>query len=204
MTRLLLICGSLRSGSTNGALLQTVASLLPVDVVADVYAGMGALPQFNPDNDQDPLPPTVTDLRARIAAADAILFSTPEYAGAMPGSLKNLLDWTVGGVEISEKPASWINTSTSPAGASATYESLTTVLRYTGANVIEAACVRIPITRDAVDADGLIHDARLCDQIGAAVAALLAAGASVTAADPPAPSPVQLGESVRNEPGVQR
>ncbi|WP_306796085.1 NAD(P)H-dependent oxidoreductase [Nocardia sp. XZ_19_369] len=26
----------------------------------------------------------------------SVLFCTPEYAGTLPGSLKNLLDWTVG------------------------------------------------------------------------------------------------------------
>ncbi|HEY0518110.1 MAG TPA: NADPH-dependent FMN reductase, partial [Ilumatobacteraceae bacterium] len=132
------------------------------------------LPHFNPDHDSDPLPPAVVELRSRIAAADAILFSTPEYAGAMPGSLKNLLDWTVGGVEISEKPTAWINISTAPTGASATHESLTTVLRYTGANVIDAACVRIPVPRDAVGRDGLIQDPMLRGQIASAGATLLA------------------------------
>lgn len=43
------------------------------------------------------------------AAADAVLFCTPEYAGALPGSFKNLLDWTVGGGETYGKPAAWIN-----------------------------------------------------------------------------------------------
>ena len=129
--QLLLICGSLRSGSTNEALLRSVTSLLPSDVTADLYDGMAQLPHFNPDDDQEPLPSAVVDLRSRIASADAILFSTPEYAGAMPGSLKNLLDWTVGGVEISDKPTAWINISTSSSGAAATHESLTTVLRYT-------------------------------------------------------------------------
>src|SRR4249920_12087 len=126
--RLMLICGSMRSGSTNEALLRTVASLLPDDVVADLYDGMGLLPHFNPDDDHDPLPARVADLRHRIATANAVLFSTPEYAGAMPGSLKNLLDWTVGGVEVSDKPAAWINISTAPAGATDTHESLSTVL----------------------------------------------------------------------------
>jgi chromate reductase, NAD(P)H dehydrogenase (quinone) len=173
MTRLLLICGSLRSGSTNEAMLRTVASLLPPDVIADKYDGMGQLPHFNPDDDQDPLPATVVELRERIAAADAILFSTPEYAGAMPGSLKNLLDWTVGGVEISEKPAAWINISASSAGATATHESLTTVLRYTGARLVDAACVRIPVHRDAAGVDGLIFDPEIRLRTAAAVNALL-------------------------------
>ena len=38
-----------------------------------------------------------------------MLFCAPEYAGLMPGSLKNLLDWTVGGVEMNGKPTASIN-----------------------------------------------------------------------------------------------
>jgi len=34
--------------------------------------------------------PAVADLRAQIRGADAVLFCTPEYAGTLPGSLKNL------------------------------------------------------------------------------------------------------------------
>ena len=169
---LMLICGSLRSGSTNEALLRTVASLLPADVTADSYDGMARLPHFNPDDDHDPLPPAVVDLRGRIAAVDAILFSTPEYAGAMPGSLKNLLDWTVGGVETSDKPVAWINISTT-GGATKTHESLATVLAYTGAKMVEAACVRIPVHRDAIGVNGLIDDAAVQAEILAAVTALL-------------------------------
>ncbi len=172
MTRLLMICGSLRSGSTNEALLRTAASLLPSDVTADAFDGMAALPHFNPDDDQEPLPPAVVDLRSRIAAADAILFSTPEYAGAMPGSLKNLLDWTVGGIEISDKPTAWINISTT-GGATATHESLSIVLRYTGAKLIDEACVRIPVHRDAPDSHGLIGDPEIRLRIKAAVTKLL-------------------------------
>jgi NAD(P)H-dependent FMN reductase len=171
--RLLLICGSLRSQSTNGALLRTVESLLGDDAVADWYDGMGQLPHFNPDDDVDPLPAAVIDLRTRIASATAILFSTPEYAGAMPGSLKNLLDWTVGGVEISDKPVGWVNISPTPDGAARTYDSLTTVLQYTGAKVITAACVRIPVPRTAIGGDGLVGDRELRAQIAAAMSTLL-------------------------------
>lgn len=171
--RLLLICGSLRNGSSNEALLRTAAAQLPPDVAADVYDGMARLPLFIPDDDHDPLPDAVIDLRARVESADAILFSTPEYAGAMPGALKNLLEWTVGGTETTDKPAAWINISAAPGGASKTHESLTTVLTYTGAKVIEDACVRIPIQRDAIGASGEIDDPALREQIAAAVERLL-------------------------------
>lgn len=180
--RLLLICGSLRVGSTNESLLRTAAALLSPDVTADVYDGMARLPHFNPDDDHDPLPAAVIDLRARIGAADAILFSTPEYAGAMPGTLKNLLEWTVGGTETTDKASSWINISSAPSGASRTHESLTTVLTYTGAKVVEPACVRIPVPRDTIGTSGEIDDPALRAQIAAAVATLLDA-----AIPPPAP-----------------
>jgi len=87
-----------------------------------------------------------------------VLISTPEYAGALPGSFKNLIDWTVGGVETSEKPVGWINASTNPGGAAMAHESLRIVIGYTGADLVEAACVRIGVTRDAVGPDGLIAD----------------------------------------------
>jgi chromate reductase, NAD(P)H dehydrogenase (quinone) len=37
---------------------------------------------------------------AAVAHADAVLVSTPEYAGGMPGALKNALDWLVGSGEL--------------------------------------------------------------------------------------------------------
>jgi NAD(P)H-dependent FMN reductase len=91
----------------------------------------------------------------------------------MPGSLKNLLDWTVGGVEIQGKPTAWINVSTSPAGAAGTHAALRTVLGYTGANILDEACVHVPVPRDAVDPDGVIGERDLRVRIAAALTALL-------------------------------
>lgn len=167
-----MICGSLRSGSTNTALLQTAKALAPDSVVTSIYDGLDRLPHFNPDDDHDPLNPAVVELRDRINAADAVLFSTPEYAGALPGSFKNLLDWTVGGVEICDKPVAWINTSTAPTGAVNAHDSLRKVLGYTGADIVEAACVHIPVPRQAVGPDGLIHDPALRNAIASALAGL--------------------------------
>jgi hypothetical protein len=99
----MLISGSTREASGHTAALRTVRTLAAGEVDARMYEGLAALPAFNPDLDNgDPeiLPPVVRELRARIASAAAILFCTPEYAGTLPGSLKNLLDWTVGGGEM--------------------------------------------------------------------------------------------------------
>ena len=116
-TTILLISGSLRSGSTNAAVLQTAQAIAPAGVDAIIYGGLESLPHFNPDHDADPLPPAASAFRHQLSAVDAVLFSTPEYAGALPGSLKNLLDWTVGDAASSGMPVGWINASARGGGA---------------------------------------------------------------------------------------
>jgi chromate reductase len=111
----------------------------------------------------------VADLRATIGAADAVLFCTPEYAGALPGSFKNLLDWTVGGGEMYGKRVAWINASGLPTGAADAHASLRKVLGYLSTEIVEDACVHIPVPRQAVGDDGLIADpqlrARIADEL---------------------------------------
>jgi chromate reductase len=154
--------------------LRTIQELAPGDVETELYERLATLPHFNPDDDHDPLDPAVAELRAAIAAAGAVLFSTPEYAGALPGSFKNLLDWTVGGGEIYGKPVAWINASglNAPTGGRDAHDSLRKVLGYTGAEIVEDACVRVPIARKQVGEDGVIRDPEIRSELGAALAAL--------------------------------
>jgi NAD(P)H-dependent FMN reductase len=175
-TTVLLISGSLRAGSTNTALLRTACAVAPDDMTTVLYEGMASLPHFNPDDDAEgaAVHPAVAELRARIAAADALLFSTPEYAGALPGSFKNLLEWTVGDAGTYRKPVAFINTSgpAAPTGAADAHASLRRVLGYVHADIVEEACVRIPVARDAIGPDGLIADAAIREQVVAALRAL--------------------------------
>ena len=175
MTRILLISGSTRSGSTNSALVRTAAACPPDGVEPTLYAGLAELPHFNPDDDTDPLPPTVAELRAAIAAADAVLFCTPEYAGTLPGSMKNLLDWTVGGIELTDKPVAWVNVAADSRRGAGAHATLATVLGYVQARTVTEACVNVPVVREAIGADGLIDDERTRDGIREALTALAAA-----------------------------
>lgn len=84
--RVLLISGSTRSGSTNTAVLRTAAAVAPPGLTTVIYEGLADLPAFNPDDDHEPLHPVVVDLRRQLDAADAVLFCTPEYAGALPAA----------------------------------------------------------------------------------------------------------------------
>jgi chromate reductase, NAD(P)H dehydrogenase (quinone) len=185
--RILLICGSTRAASTNLAVLRTVCEVAPDagtadagtadsgtadsgtadsgtadsgtadSVTAALYEGLAGLPAFNPDNDGENAPAVVADLRRELAEADAVIFCTPEYAGTLPGSLKNLLDWTVSSGDLYGKPVAWINAANAGRGEGA-QATLTMVLGYVGAAVIEEACLRLPGARDAVGPDGLIRD----------------------------------------------
>lgn len=172
MATVLLISGSTRAGSTNTALVRTAAAMAP-DRTRH-YNGLAALPAFNPDDDVEPLPPTVAELRAALAAADALLICTPEYAGALPGAFKNLLDWTVGGAEMPGLPVGWINAAgvAAPTGGAGAHTELATVLGYVGARVVDAACRRIPLVRSQVGDDGLIADPHVRAEIATALAAL--------------------------------
>lgn len=153
MVTILMISGSTRQGSTNTAVLMTAASLVPPDLTMRLYDGLKGLPHFDPDDDRDPLPAPVDRLRAELAAADAVLICTPEYAGALPGSFKNLLDWTVGGGTY-RKPIAWINASWAPTKAAGAHDSLRTVLGYVDADIVESACVHIPVGRPDIGAAG--------------------------------------------------
>jgi chromate reductase len=177
-TQILLICGSLRKGSSNRATLDTAVSVAPLGVMASAYDVMDCLPHFNPDLDGPPLPEPVRELRMAIESAHAVLFCTPEYAGALPGSLKNLLDWTVGGVEISAKPCGWINISTMPGGAAGAHAELATVLRYTDARLVEPACVHVPVGRGEIGPDGLITTPQTREALTAVLTALAEAAAA--------------------------
>ena len=166
--RLLLVSGSTRRGSTNGAALRAALELLPPGAEAALHEDLAALPAFNPDDDHDPLPPAVVGLRAAIARADAVVFCTPEYAGTLPGAFKNLLDWTVGGGEIYEKPVGWINVAAEGRGV-AVHQQLRVVLGYVGARFVDDACIDLPLRRDDVDGDGLVTSPSARARIAAAL-----------------------------------
>jgi chromate reductase len=158
VARVLLISGSTRAASSNTALLRTAVVAAPAGVEAVLYGGLAELPHFNPDDDHEPLPPPVAELRSSIAGADAVLFCTPEYAGTLPGSMKNLLDWTVGGTELSDKPVAWVNAAADGRRGLGAQATLETVLGYVQAAVVADACRHVPVGPGAVGPDGLIAD----------------------------------------------
>jgi NAD(P)H-dependent FMN reductase len=140
MTTIVAICGSLRAGSSNAALLQAAASVAPEGVRFVSYGGMNELPHFNPDLDgEGSTPPEpVRQLRELLIGADAILISSPEYAHGVPGAFKNMLDWLVSTGELVGKPVALLNAA--PAGGEHAQNAILETLRTMNWNVVDAAC----------------------------------------------------------------
>lgn len=92
VVKALAISGSLRKGSYNTAALRAAAELLPEGMTLD-FADISQIPLYNEDVRQAGFPPVVQKLRDQIAAADALLFCTPEYNYSISGVLKNAIDW---------------------------------------------------------------------------------------------------------------
>jgi chromate reductase len=86
------ICGSLRKKSFNKALLHAAQEVLPEGMELSVY-DLSEIPLYNQDVQDAGYPAPVQDFRQRIAAADALLISSPEYNFSISGVLKNAIDW---------------------------------------------------------------------------------------------------------------
>jgi chromate reductase len=89
--KILGIAGSLRRASYNRSALRAAQKLAPAGASIEIFE-IDGLPGFNQDEEMNP-PAKVTELKAKIRAADAILLVTPEYNYSVPGVLKNAIDW---------------------------------------------------------------------------------------------------------------
>jgi chromate reductase len=185
---LLTVSGSLRAVSANGAVLDAMATLAPAHVHVTRFAGLADLPAFNPDLDVEGAtpPPAVAAWRAAIAAADALVICSPEYAHGVPGSLKNALDWIVSGPDVPGLPVAVVNATTR---AHIAHASLIETLRTMSAAVVEAACVRLPLAPGQRTAEAILADPVASAMLTDALAALLSFGADRPARLHAAPRP---------------
>jgi chromate reductase len=136
--RILAVSGSLRTDSVNTALLRAAAAVSG-DTWVELWCGLGAIPPFNEDGEHD-TPASVADMRAAIAGADALLISTPEYNGSIPGQLKNALDWAsrpYGDSVLTGKAVGVTSAGPGTYGGAWAAEHLGKVLRIAGAEVLE-------------------------------------------------------------------
>ena len=103
--RILGVCGSLQSKSSNLSLLQTALRVAPPLAQMLLFDGLRDLPPFDPDLEASEAPAMepVRRWRRAVAESDALLIASPEYGFSLPGSLKNAIDWLIGSGELERK-----------------------------------------------------------------------------------------------------
>lgn len=84
--------GSLREHSFNRALIKAAIGVAPDNVDVTITL-LHDIPFYNADVEAQGIPAPVQEFKQRIAEADAVLFSTPQYNRSVPGVLKNAIDW---------------------------------------------------------------------------------------------------------------
>ena len=84
------LVGSLRKDSFNRKIALNLIQLAPSSLKLEIVEIAG-VSFFNQDLEANP-PQDWVDFRAKIKAADAVLFVTPEYNRSVPGVLKNAID----------------------------------------------------------------------------------------------------------------
>jgi NAD(P)H-dependent FMN reductase len=168
MPRLLALCGSQRSRSLCAGLLRACRALAPAGVEVVLFEQHKQFPLFNPDIAD--LPDGVRALQQAIDAADALLIASPEYAHGVSGTIKNTLDWLVSHPPFAGKPVAVLNPSYQSQHADA---ALKETLRTMSADLIDAACVRIPVIGAGIDPDAIADSPRFAPLVEAALQAVL-------------------------------
>lgn len=155
---LLAISGSLRAASSNSVLLRTCAQLAPEGVEVHLYERMGELPHFNPELE---ISPVVADLKQAVVEAGGVLFCTPEYVHALPGSFKNLLDWLVSNGELWDKPVAVLSARKSEFAEAQLREILRTLM----ATVCEEASIVVPFPTNKIDVSDVLSKPELSEPL---------------------------------------
>lgn len=181
MLTLLGIPGALRAASTNRLLLAEARRAFgeAIQTEADLR-----LPLFDEDLEiAQGFPESVLRLHGQIKAADAIVIATPEYNKALPGVLKNALDWVsrVPGAAWRDKPVAILSAADGRAGGERSQFSLRLCLTPFRPRLLPGPEVLIAHSRSAFDAEGRLIDERYRKSLNELMA-LLRAEAQRTAA----------------------
>jgi NAD(P)H-dependent FMN reductase len=170
--RVLCLCGSLRRVSSNRAALEAARQLAGETLELTLYDGLGRLPLFNPDDDAEPLPPSVLALRAAVGRTDALLIACPEYAHGVPGAFKNLLDWLVGSLEFPGKPVLLLNTAAR--GSYHAQQALAEILQTMSARLLSAQPLPVALPGAGCTPTQVLASVERCAELQVALDTLIA------------------------------
>ena len=143
----LALVGSLRAASINRQLAELAAETAPDGVTVTVFEGLGDLPFYNEDIDNEDVPASVVALREAAGDADAALVVTPEYNGSIPGVLKNAIDWLsrpFGNSALKGKPAAVVGGSFGQYGGVWAHDETRKSFGIAGPRIVEDLKLSVP------------------------------------------------------------
>src|SRR5258707_14756309 len=156
------IWGCLRGGSYTRGGLRPGIGLSPPGMPTET-ADISTFPLYNEDVRAQGFPPPVETLRRQIAAADALLFVTPEYNYSMSGVLKNAIDWASRPPDqpFAGKPVAIMGAAAGMAGSGRAQYDLRRSCVFLDIHPLNKPEVLIGQAQTKFDADG-----RLTDEVG--------------------------------------
>jgi chromate reductase len=159
--RVLGLCGSLRAGSYNRALLRAAIALVPPGMSIET-AEIGDLPLYDADLDRpgEGAPEIVARFKQRVREADGLLIVSPEYNYSIPGGLKNAIDWVSRPPDqaFNGKPAAVMGASTGAYGTARMQPHLRQVAHSVNLLLLSRPEVLVAKAPEKFDASGQLID----------------------------------------------
>ena len=174
LPKLLGISGSLRSGAFSTAVLEALKVAIASKAELTVLT-LNDVPLYNQDEDGATQPSGAAALRAAIAAADGVIFASPEYNYGPSGALKNAIAWgsrPYAQGALLGKPALVITSSPGSTGGIRAQAQVRESLSAAGARVVTYPHLAIPNVGDKIK-DGAFADEKTQSFVTGGVDALL-------------------------------
>ena len=165
--KIAIIVGSLRKDSINRKIARSMCAMRGDNLDCSMVE-IGDLPLYNQESDGNP-PEEYVRFRKEIAAADGVLFVTPEYNRGIPGVLKNAID--VGsrpyGQNVwNQKPAAIVSASPGSIGGFGANHQVRQAAVFLNMPVMQHPEAYLGHVNDeSFDADGCLKDGPLKDLI---------------------------------------
>ena len=158
-TRIAVIVGSLRRESHNRKLANAIMRLAPDDFTF-AESVIGDLPLYNQDDDAHQAV-AVLRFKDELAAAQGMLFVTPEYNRSVPGVLKNAIDHgsrPSGKSSWARKPVGIMGASPGAVGTAVAQQHLRTILATLDAPTMGQPEAFVQVKEGLFDAAGNIGE----------------------------------------------
>jgi chromate reductase len=154
------LCGSLRKDSYNKKLVKLAQTVLPEGVEMTLVS-YDDVPYFNEDLEpENVMPESVKKIKQTLAEADGFLIVSPEYNLALPGPLKNALDWASRGKPspLFGKPVSLMGATMGTLGTITMQNSLLPFFRWMNMPVVMQPQILISLVQTKFDEKGSFTD----------------------------------------------